>query len=106
MDAPEDGDIKLQRVSDDLLREFAEKLTPLLWKHTSRELSTRTVHRWAQVRKYERLIELVRVFAISCLYLRSDYVINSWSPSKNGHSFWTNISRVSCLHWWTLFWPM
>lgn len=62
MDAPEDGDIKLQRVSDDLLREFSEKLTPLLWKHAPGEQPTRTVHRWAQVRKYERLIELVRIF--------------------------------------------
>jgi tubulin-specific chaperone D len=58
MDAPDDRDIKLQRASGELLKEFEDKLTPLLWKQsTGRE---KTVHKWSQRPKENRLVEVVR----------------------------------------------
>lgn len=59
MDAPDDRDIKLQQASGELLKEFKEKLTPLLWKQTADRQSTRVVHRWAQPNKEARLIDIV-----------------------------------------------
>lgn len=58
MDAPDDRDIKFQRASGDLLKEFEDKLTPLLWKPNTAH-SQKTVHRWSQVPKESRLIEVV-----------------------------------------------
>ena len=58
MDAPDDRDIKFQRASGDLLKEFEDKLTPLLWKQNTAR-SQKAVHRWSQVPKESRLIEVV-----------------------------------------------
>lgn len=58
MDAPDDRDIKFQRASGDLLKEFEDKLTPLLWKQNTAQ-SQKTVHRWSQIPKESRLIEVV-----------------------------------------------
>lgn len=58
MDAPDDRDIKFQRASGDLLQEFEEKLTPLLWRQNTIQ-SQKTVHRWSQAPKESRLIEVV-----------------------------------------------
>ncbi|EED23257.1 tubulin-specific chaperone D, putative [Talaromyces stipitatus ATCC 10500] len=63
MDAPDDRDIRFQRASGDLLKEFEDKLTPLLWKqNTIRGQSQKTVHRWSQVPKENRLIEVLERF--------------------------------------------
>ncbi|KAL1967896.1 hypothetical protein VTN77DRAFT_2313 [Rasamsonia byssochlamydoides] len=63
MDAPDDRDIKLQRASGDLLKEFEEKLHPLLWKSRSQSGQAKgVVHRWAQAPKTKRLIELLEHF--------------------------------------------
>ncbi|ODH53102.1 hypothetical protein GX48_00637 [Paracoccidioides brasiliensis] len=61
MDAPIDRDIKLQRVSGDLLQDFKSKLIPLLWKLDTNN-NERRVHRLAQVAKTERLINLLEPF--------------------------------------------
>ncbi|KAF3401336.1 Tubulin-specific chaperone D [Talaromyces pinophilus] len=61
MDAPDDRDIKFQRASGDLLKEFEDKLTPLLWKPNTAH-SQKTVHRWSQVPKESRLIEVLESF--------------------------------------------
>ncbi|QSS55334.1 beta-tubulin cofactor d [Histoplasma capsulatum var. duboisii H88] len=60
MDAPQDRDIKLQRASNDLIREARSKLALLLWK--SRPGGGREVHRLAQVRKALKLITLLEPF--------------------------------------------
>ncbi|QKX58538.1 uncharacterized protein TRUGW13939_05663 [Talaromyces rugulosus] len=62
MDAPDDRDIKLQRASAELLIEFKEKLTPLLWKQTTGGQSKRIVHRWSQPQKEARLIDILERF--------------------------------------------
>ncbi|KAJ9208854.1 hypothetical protein DTO021D3_71 [Paecilomyces variotii] len=63
MDAPDDRDIKLQRASGDLLKEFEAKLPSLLWKsRTQNGQLSRVPHRWAQATKTERLISLLEHF--------------------------------------------
>jgi hypothetical protein len=64
MDAPDDRDIKLQRASAELLIEFKDKLTPLLWKQTTDGQSKRIVHRWSQPQKEARLIDIVRFYSV------------------------------------------
>jgi hypothetical protein len=59
MDAVEDKDIKLQRASGDLVREFSEKLPSLLWKPQTEKGDTRIPRRWTQAVKTERLVGLV-----------------------------------------------
>lgn len=60
MDAPDDRDVKLQRASGELLKEFEDKLVPLLWKQNSKHgRYEKTVHRWSQVPKESRLIDVV-----------------------------------------------
>ncbi|KAH8705099.1 putative tubulin-specific chaperone D [Talaromyces proteolyticus] len=60
MDAPDDRDIKLQRASGELLKEFKEKLAPLLWKQATD--GRRVVHRWSQPQKEARLIDVLERF--------------------------------------------
>ncbi|KAL1855438.1 hypothetical protein Plec18170_004158 [Paecilomyces lecythidis] len=63
MDAPDDRDIKLQRASGDLLKEFEVKLPSLLWKSRKQDGQlSRVPHRWAQATKTERLISLLEPF--------------------------------------------
>ena len=54
MDAPDDRDIKVQRASGDLIKEFAERLPVLLWKSTEGK-----PHRWADTGKTNRLLDIV-----------------------------------------------
>ncbi|OXV05400.1 hypothetical protein Egran_06832 [Elaphomyces granulatus] len=61
MDSPEDRDIKLQRASGDLLKELETKLPPLLSKPSSWQ-DIRVPHRWAQVSKINRIIDLLEPF--------------------------------------------
>jgi hypothetical protein len=65
MDSPEDRDIKLQRASGDLLKELETKLPPLLSKPSLWQ-DIRVPHRWAQVSKINRIIDLVRKPSLSC----------------------------------------
>lgn len=61
MDAPDDRDIRLQRASADLLKEFETKLPLLLWK-TKRNVvgkEERVSHRWTQLMKMRRLVDIV-----------------------------------------------
>lgn len=58
MDAPEDDrDIKLQRVSADLLADLDSSLKPFLWKTTSS--GSAKVRRRVRVRATDRLVVLV-----------------------------------------------
>lgn len=64
MDAPDDRDIKLQRASGDLIKEFETRLPPLLWKSQAQGNNGRAgkvPHRWVQATKTDRLISLVRI---------------------------------------------
>uniref|UniRef100_A0A093VT36 Tubulin-specific chaperone D n=1 Tax=Talaromyces marneffei PM1 TaxID=1077442 RepID=A0A093VT36_TALMA len=73
MDAPDDRDIKFQRASGELLKEFEDKLTPLLWKqNTTHGQSQKTVHRWSQVPKASRLIEVVRGVKVISRFLNNE----------------------------------
>ncbi|KAL5341566.1 tubulin folding cofactor D C terminal-domain-containing protein [Aspergillus crustosus] len=62
MDAAEDRDIKLQRASGDLVKEFLAKLPSLLWKPQSSQKSARIPRRWTLVSKTERLVHLLEPF--------------------------------------------
>jgi hypothetical protein len=63
MDESDDREIKLQRASGDLVKEFSAKLPSLLWKPRNEERqSIRVPRRWTQAAKAERLINLVRAF--------------------------------------------
>ncbi|KAF7158423.1 hypothetical protein CNMCM5623_003426 [Aspergillus felis] len=60
MDDSDDREIKLQRASGDLVKEFSSKLPSLLWKPRNEERQTiRVPRRWTQAAKAERLINLV-----------------------------------------------
>lgn len=58
MDAAEDRDLKLQRASTDLVKEFSAKLPSLLWRIQNGH-SLRAPREWAQVIKTEKLVSLV-----------------------------------------------
>ncbi|OKL56274.1 hypothetical protein UA08_08481 [Talaromyces atroroseus] len=60
MDAPDDRDIKFQRASGSLLKEFEDKLIPLLWKQSTGH--KKVVHRWSQAPKENRLVEVLERF--------------------------------------------
>ncbi|KAJ5327292.1 hypothetical protein MYU51_017809 [Penicillium brevicompactum] len=61
MDATEDRDVKLQRASGDLVAEFSVKLPSLLWK-SQNGTSLRTLRKWTQVTKTEKLVSLLEPF--------------------------------------------
>lgn len=64
MDAADDREIKLQRVSGDLVGEFSVKLPHLLWKtQTGDGGQARVPRRWTPAGKTEKLIGLVRLDA-------------------------------------------
>lgn len=61
MDAADDREIKLQRVSGDLVSEFSVKLPYLLWKtRTGNGGQVRVPRRWTPAGKTEKIIGLVR----------------------------------------------
>ncbi|GIJ86129.1 hypothetical protein Asppvi_005003 [Aspergillus pseudoviridinutans] len=63
MDDSDDREIKLQRASGDLVKEFSAKLPSLLWKPRNEERqSNRVPRRWTQAAKAERLINLLEPF--------------------------------------------
>ncbi|RAL00906.1 tubulin-specific chaperone D [Aspergillus ibericus CBS 121593] len=62
MDAAEDREVKLQRVSGDLLQEFSAKLPSLLWKSQPEQGNTRIPRRWTPAAKTERLVGLLEPF--------------------------------------------
>ncbi|KAF5865713.1 hypothetical protein ETB97_002687 [Aspergillus alliaceus] len=62
MDAVEDKDVKLQRASGDLVKEFSEKLPSLLWKPRTENGNTRVPRRWTQAAKTEKLVGLLEPF--------------------------------------------
>ncbi|KAE8350619.1 tubulin folding cofactor D C terminal-domain-containing protein [Aspergillus coremiiformis] len=62
MDAAEDKEVKLQRASGDLVKEFSEKLPSLLWKPRTGKGDTRVPRRWTQAAKTERLVGLLEPF--------------------------------------------
>lgn len=75
MDENDDREIKLQRASGDLVKEFSAKLPSLLWKPRNEERqSIRVPRRWTHAAKAERLINLVRAFN---LYRLSIYFAHS-----------------------------
>lgn len=60
MDAADDREVKLQRASGDLVKEFSEKLPSLLWKTRAAEQGeVRVPRRWTHAAKTERLVSLV-----------------------------------------------
>lgn len=68
MDAADDREIKLQRVSGDLIGEFSVKLPYLLWKtRTENGNQIRMPRRWTPAGKTEKLIGLVRLDAYLCM---------------------------------------
>ncbi|KAF7587023.1 hypothetical protein BBP40_007845 [Aspergillus hancockii] len=62
MDAVEDKEIKLQRASSDLVKEFSVKLPSLLWKPRTEKGDTRVPRRWTQAAKAERLVGVLEPF--------------------------------------------
>ncbi|GFG20907.1 tubulin-specific chaperone D [Aspergillus udagawae] len=63
MDDSDDREIKLQRASSDLVKEFSAKLPSLLWKPRNEERqSIRVPRRRTQAAKAERLINLLEPF--------------------------------------------
>ncbi|KAL3451930.1 tubulin folding cofactor D C terminal-domain-containing protein [Aspergillus insuetus] len=62
MDAADDREIKLQRASGDLVKEFLEKLPSLLWKPQTSPKGARVPRRWTLVSKTERLVNLLEPF--------------------------------------------
>ncbi|THC97944.1 hypothetical protein EYZ11_002581 [Aspergillus tanneri] len=63
MDAEDDREVKLQRASGDLMKEFSDKLPSLLWKtRTEQGGDTRVPRRWAHAAKTEKLVSLLEPF--------------------------------------------
>ncbi|KAL5002135.1 tubulin folding cofactor D C terminal-domain-containing protein [Aspergillus recurvatus] len=62
MDAAEDREVKLQRASGDLVKEFLDKLPSLLWKPQSAQKGARVPRRWTLASKTERLANLLEPF--------------------------------------------
>ncbi|PYH44553.1 tubulin-specific chaperone D [Aspergillus saccharolyticus JOP 1030-1] len=62
MDATEDREVKLQRASGDLVKEFSAKLPSLLWKAGAEKKSHRVPRRWTPAAKTERLVALLEPF--------------------------------------------
>ncbi|PLB42066.1 tubulin folding cofactor D C terminal-domain-containing protein [Aspergillus candidus] len=63
MDAPDDREIKLQRASGDLVKEFSARLPALLWKpSTERGKESRTPRRRTPAAKAEKLVGLLEPF--------------------------------------------
>ncbi|KAL2821606.1 tubulin folding cofactor D C terminal-domain-containing protein [Aspergillus granulosus] len=62
MDAADDREIKLQRASGDLVKEFLEKLPSLLWKLQTDPKGARVTRRWTLASKTERLVNLLEPF--------------------------------------------
>ncbi|RHZ73935.1 hypothetical protein CDV55_103407 [Aspergillus turcosus] len=63
MDESDDTEIKLQRASGDLVKEFSAKLPSLLWKPQNEEgQSIGVPRRWTQAAKAERLVNLLEPF--------------------------------------------
>ncbi|KAL2840976.1 tubulin folding cofactor D C terminal-domain-containing protein [Aspergillus pseudoustus] len=62
MDAAEDREVKLQRASGDLIKEFLEKLPSLLWKPQTSSNGARIPRRWSLTSKTERLVNLLEPF--------------------------------------------
>ncbi|RAH69606.1 tubulin-specific chaperone D [Aspergillus aculeatinus CBS 121060] len=61
MDAAEDREVKLQRASGDLVKEFSAKLPSLLWKSGPKH-NSRVPRRWTPAAKTERLVALLEPF--------------------------------------------
>ncbi|KAL4887473.1 tubulin folding cofactor D C terminal-domain-containing protein [Aspergillus karnatakaensis] len=62
MDAADDRDVKLQRASGDLVKEFLVKLPSLLWKPQSTQKGAPVPRRWTLASKTERLVNLLEPF--------------------------------------------
>ncbi|KAL4942544.1 hypothetical protein BDV06DRAFT_211749 [Aspergillus oleicola] len=62
MDAADDREIKLQRASGDLVKEFLDKLPSLLWKPQVTQKGARVPRRWTLASKTERLVNLLEPF--------------------------------------------
>ncbi|KAL6238609.1 hypothetical protein BDW75DRAFT_237285 [Aspergillus navahoensis] len=62
MDVADDREVKLQRASGDLVKEFLDKLPSLLWKPQSAQKSARVPRRWTLASKTERLVNLLEPF--------------------------------------------
>ncbi|PLB47288.1 hypothetical protein P170DRAFT_511917 [Aspergillus steynii IBT 23096] len=63
MDAADDREVKLQRASGDLVKEFSDKLPSLLWKTRATEQGeVRVPRRWTHAAKTERLVSLLEPF--------------------------------------------
>lgn len=59
MDAADDREIKLQRASGDLVKEFSAKLPSLLWKPRTGQTDSRVPRRRTLASKTEKLVSLV-----------------------------------------------
>jgi hypothetical protein len=65
MDAADDREVKLQRASGDLVKEFLDKLPSLLWKPQNAQTHVQVPRRWTLASKTERLVNLVRTISAS-----------------------------------------
>ncbi|KAL4771088.1 tubulin folding cofactor D C terminal-domain-containing protein [Aspergillus nidulans var. acristatus] len=62
MDAVDDREVKLQRASGDLVKEFLDKLPSLLWKPQNAQTHVQVPRRWTLASKTERLVNLLEPF--------------------------------------------
>ncbi|KAL3439255.1 tubulin folding cofactor D C terminal-domain-containing protein, partial [Aspergillus tetrazonus] len=62
MDAADDREVKLQRASGDLVKEFLDKLPSLLWKPQNAQKHAQVPRRWTLASKTERLVNLLEPF--------------------------------------------
>ncbi|GAB1214508.1 hypothetical protein ATERTT37_003671 [Aspergillus terreus] len=62
MDAADDREVKLQRASGDLVKEFSAKLPSLLWKPRTEQGTSRVPRRRTQASKTEKLVSLLEPF--------------------------------------------
>ncbi|KAL4890210.1 tubulin folding cofactor D C terminal-domain-containing protein [Aspergillus ambiguus] len=62
MDAADDREVKLQRASGDLVKEFSVKLPSLLWKPRTEQGASRVPRRRTQASKTEKLVSLLEPF--------------------------------------------
>jgi hypothetical protein len=98
MDAPEaDVDIKLQKVSADLLEDFDRSLPHLLWKPDG--------HGGTVVRSRVRAKEIFRLTnsvskseKLICTVV-TDTIVRFWTNFKNSLSYWTPTSQNGFPSW-------
>jgi hypothetical protein len=106
MDAADDCEIKLQRASGDLVKEFLEKLPSLLWKQQTSPQGARVPRRWTLASKTERLVNLVGlcIFLVVIGFKTPLTVRYSWNRFRSGRSCSIHTYNRCCPRLLMLFW--